>query len=219
MVQRGSAPSDPIARLVCPECGMRFLDFSRIGRFGCGQCYTAFRAPLEDLFRKVHGATHHRGRSPETKPRAIPTPIEEEVRLREELRQAIEREDFEVAAELRRSAENCLVAFEPGGTKPGAGMTTGGSRFSSFEDLAKRSVSWLSGDGQHADMVLSSRVRLARNLAKHRYPMRAEPQEAEEVVALVRTAIEKAAKPGAPAGFSNRRRSHAKTATYWSKGI
>ena len=80
---------------------MRFMDFSRIGRFGCGQCYTAFRAPLEDLFRKVHGATHHRGRSPETKQRSLPSPVEEEVRLKEELKQAIEREDFELAAEIR----------------------------------------------------------------------------------------------------------------------
>ena len=63
--------------------------------------------------------------------------------------------------------------------------------FTSFEDVVKRSVSWLSGDGEHADIVVSSRVRLARNLTKHRYPMRAEPSEAAEVVALVRTAVEK----------------------------
>jgi len=101
MVKPGSAKSDPIARLVCSECGMRFVDFSRVGRFGCGHCYTAFRAPLEDLFRKIHGATRHRGR---TAPRhAVPTKssVEEEVRLKEELRRAIEREEFELAAELR----------------------------------------------------------------------------------------------------------------------
>ncbi|MBI3871635.1 MAG: UvrB/UvrC motif-containing protein [candidate division Zixibacteria bacterium] len=101
MVQRGASPSDPIARLVCPECGMRSMDFSRLGRFGCGQCYTAFRAPLEDLFRKVHGATRHRGRTPQPTGRPQQTPIEEEVRLKEDLRKAIEREDFELAAELR----------------------------------------------------------------------------------------------------------------------
>jgi len=101
MVQRGAAGSDPIARLVCPECGMRFVDFSRIGRFGCGQCYTAFRAPLEDLFRKVHGATRHRGRTPDTAAVATRSPVEEEVKIKEELRRAIEREDFELAAELR----------------------------------------------------------------------------------------------------------------------
>ncbi|MEW5701063.1 MAG: UvrB/UvrC motif-containing protein [Candidatus Zixiibacteriota bacterium] len=101
MVQRGSTPSDPIARLVCPECGMRFLDFSRIGRFGCGHCYTAFRAPLEDLFRKVHGATRHRGRNPDTRETTRQSPVEEEVRVKEDLKRAIEREDFELAAELR----------------------------------------------------------------------------------------------------------------------
>lgn len=63
--------------------------------------------------------------------------------------------------------------------------------FSSFDDVVKRPVSWMAGDGDHADIVVSSRVRLARNLTKHRYPMRAEPNEAAEVVALVRTAIEK----------------------------
>ena len=101
MVQRSTTASDPIARLVCAECGMRFVDFSRVGRFGCGQCYTAFRAPLEDLFRKVHGATRHRGRSPDTATEVRESTVEAEVRIKEDLRRAIEREDFELAAELR----------------------------------------------------------------------------------------------------------------------
>ncbi|MEW5701064.1 MAG: protein arginine kinase [Candidatus Zixiibacteriota bacterium] len=62
---------------------------------------------------------------------------------------------------------------------------------SSFDDLTRQPVSWLAGSGDHADVVLSSRVRLARNLAKHRYPVRAEPEEAAEVVSLARTAVEK----------------------------
>lgn len=40
-------------------------------------------------------------------------------------------------------------------------------------------------------MVLSSRVRLARNLAKHSYPVRAEPAEAQEIVTYVKTAVDK----------------------------
>lgn len=101
MVQPGEAKSDPIARLVCSECGMRFVDFSRVGRFGCGHCYTAFRAPLEDLFRKIHGATRHRGRTAPRLDVSTQSTVEEEVRLKEELRRAIEREEFELAAELR----------------------------------------------------------------------------------------------------------------------
>jgi protein arginine kinase activator len=101
MVQRGATPTDPIAKLVCSSCGMRFVDFTRIGRFGCGECYAAFRVPLEELFRKVHGATRHRGRTPMSKGAGEVNPIEEEVRLKEDLKRAIEREDFELAAELR----------------------------------------------------------------------------------------------------------------------
>jgi protein arginine kinase len=62
---------------------------------------------------------------------------------------------------------------------------------SSFDDLAGRRVSWLAGTGEHAEVILSSRVRLARNLAKHRYPVRAEPEEAAEVVSLAKIAVEK----------------------------
>jgi protein arginine kinase activator len=101
MVKPDAGTSDPIARLVCPECGMRFVDFSRVGRFGCGHCYSAFRAPLEDLFRKIHGATRHRGRTAPRKVESTQNLVEEEVRLKEELKRAVEREDFELAAELR----------------------------------------------------------------------------------------------------------------------
>ena len=111
MVKPGEAKSDPIARLVCSECGMRFVDFSRVGRFGCGHCYTAFRAPLEDLFRKIHGATRHRGRTAPRHADSTKSMVEEEVRLKEELRRAIEREEFELAAELRDRLKH--LAFDP----------------------------------------------------------------------------------------------------------
>ncbi len=61
----------------------------------------------------------------------------------------------------------------------------------SFDDLIKRPVTWLSGDGEHANVVLSSRIRLARNLSKHRYPVRAEPDEAREVVELVKAVVDR----------------------------
>lgn len=63
--------------------------------------------------------------------------------------------------------------------------------FESFDDLVGRRVTWLSGAGEHADVVLSSRIRLARNLSRHRFPSRAEPDEARAVVELVRLAVEK----------------------------
>jgi protein arginine kinase activator len=106
MVQRAGTPSDAMAKLVCPGCGMRFVDFTRIGRFGCGECYTSFRVPLEDLFRRIHGATCHRGRTPMSIQTGVSSPIEEEVQLKEDLKKAIEREDFELAVELRDQLKN-----------------------------------------------------------------------------------------------------------------
>ncbi|MBD3298707.1 MAG: hypothetical protein GF341_08640 [candidate division Zixibacteria bacterium] len=113
MVKSGGTGTDPIARLVCSECGMRFIDFSRVGRFGCGNCYRAFRAPLEDLFRKIHGATRHCGRTNQQVDHTVKGVVEEEVRLKDELKRAIEREDFELAAALRDRLKALPSQSEP----------------------------------------------------------------------------------------------------------
>lgn len=88
----------------CPECGMTFDEFTRQGRFGCGECYSTFRSSLEQIMRKIHGASLHRGRSPESQPKsdeAVPLPVQEEERLSSALTKAIDSEDFERAAEIR----------------------------------------------------------------------------------------------------------------------
>jgi protein arginine kinase activator len=94
-----------IASLKCPNCGLTFSDFTGTGRFGCGDCYKAFRSRLEGIMRKVHGASLHRGTIPGAvdKPDSenLPMPIKEEERLEAELKKAIESEEFERAAEIR----------------------------------------------------------------------------------------------------------------------
>lgn len=91
--------------ITCATCGLTFDDFTRLGRFGCGDCYRAFRNRLEPIMRKIHGASLHRGRGPilpndgnETVETAS---VREEERLETELKRAIEAEDFERAVELR----------------------------------------------------------------------------------------------------------------------
>jgi protein arginine kinase activator len=86
--------------VVCPACGLSFSDFAKVGRLGCGSCYVTFKEQLDDLLRKVHGSTRHRGKFPNTK-RDVMKPLWEENKLQEELRKAIEQEDFERAAQLR----------------------------------------------------------------------------------------------------------------------
>ncbi len=89
----------------CSMCGLTFHEFTRKGRFGCGECYKKFRTRLEPIMRKIHGASLHRGRGPFVKATGENSqkmlPIKEEERLEAELQRAIESEDFERAAEIR----------------------------------------------------------------------------------------------------------------------
>jgi protein arginine kinase activator len=84
----------------CQRCGATFQDFRETGRLGCPDCYRAFEAPLRDLLRRLHGSTHHLGeRYAEREPQ--PAAREKAADLREQLRLAVETENFELAAELR----------------------------------------------------------------------------------------------------------------------
>lgn len=86
----------------CPSCGMTFEDFGKVGRLGCGQCYRTFRTELSDLLRKIHGSHEHRGSVPSGQAETVSVkPFKEEKQLRDELKKAIESEDFEKAASLR----------------------------------------------------------------------------------------------------------------------
>jgi protein arginine kinase len=63
-----------------------------------------------------------------------------------------------------------------------------------FDDLVKKSASWLSGEGKSAEIVLSSRVRLARNITTFPFPPVADTDTREKVLAYVKTAIDKTEK-------------------------
>jgi protein arginine kinase activator len=87
----------------CAGCNATLRDFRETGRVGCAECYAAFDAPLRELLRRLHGSTHHtgmqyqRGEGPPVRPEPGRTDLE----LREQLRRAVESEQFELAAELR----------------------------------------------------------------------------------------------------------------------
>jgi len=85
----------------CSFCQASYKDFRASGRLGCARCYSTFEPQLRDLLQRVHGATRHTGRqygspAPEHLQR-VSTVLE----LREQLRRAIELEQFEQAARLR----------------------------------------------------------------------------------------------------------------------
>jgi protein arginine kinase activator len=99
---KGAEQQLPAARTgeSCVRCGATFQDFRETGRLGCPDCYRAFETPLRDLLRRLHGSTHHLGeRYAEREDRVAA--VEQAADLREQLRLAVETENFELAAELR----------------------------------------------------------------------------------------------------------------------
>ena len=83
----------------CPCCQQTFLDFRKTSRLGCANDYRVFRERLEPLLRSVHGATLHRGKRP-TRFVSVDAGAML-VRLRNEMRDAIQIEDYKRAAVLR----------------------------------------------------------------------------------------------------------------------
>ncbi len=82
---------------ICKGCGFSYADFKKIGRLGCAGCYKTFEEALVPLLRRIHGSAEHIGKSPLKKISAAPA-IEE---VRRKLKMAVEKEEFENAAELR----------------------------------------------------------------------------------------------------------------------
>ncbi len=87
----------------CPNCGLGYQDFRRIGRLGCSQCYETFKDSLKVLLKRIHGSTQHLGRTPTrtARPAAPPQKKSAIELLRAKLQKAIEMEEFEEAARLR----------------------------------------------------------------------------------------------------------------------
>lgn len=84
----------------CEQCGLTYAQFSKLGRFGCSECYRYFGERLDPVFKRVHGNTIHVGKVPKRTGGLIKYKREVE-RLKKELALRIEREEFEQAAKLR----------------------------------------------------------------------------------------------------------------------
>ncbi|MBW3596098.1 MAG: UvrB/UvrC motif-containing protein [Planctomycetes bacterium] len=82
----------------CPVCGISFQEFRQVGRLGCPHDYQSFGDELEPLLLNIHGAVEHKGKRPK---RGASQRQGELLRLRREMQEAIEREDYERASELR----------------------------------------------------------------------------------------------------------------------
>jgi protein arginine kinase activator len=102
----------------CDTCSLTFPQFVKVGRFGCANCYDAFREQLSPVIRRLHsGNSSHNGKIP----KRIGGNIQLQrniASLKKTLSEHIAREEFEKAVELRdqiRTLEKTLAEKRKGG--------------------------------------------------------------------------------------------------------
>lgn len=135
--------ADIRGQVVCPTCGTSFDDFVEDSRFGCGDCYGVFDLLISDKMKQLQGSESYKGKQPKFKSSfekevpEIPEQIQpsggeetegetgngsaetaalkKEIRgLEAQLKEALQKEDYEQAAqlrdrvrELRKEAKGC----------------------------------------------------------------------------------------------------------------
>lgn len=88
----------------CGSCGMGDVDFQKISRFGCSDCYDVFEAEVEDVAKSFQKGNRHIGRFPKAM-----SSEEDMARLRGMLDEAVALQNFEEAARIR----DVINSFEP----------------------------------------------------------------------------------------------------------
>lgn len=89
----------------CPNCGIKFFDIRQTGKLGCAQCYMAFEQELEPSLRRIHGNRQHIGKIPLRGGEKVLWRRQIEG-LKQRLQEAVAREEYEEAAEIRDQIKN-----------------------------------------------------------------------------------------------------------------
>lgn len=96
-----------IEDMTCPECDITWRQFRKEGLLGCPHDYVAFEEPLRKLIERTQeGASAHVGRAPRRTGGKHFQRLTL-LRLRQELQQAIDQEDYEAAVRLRDEISKC----------------------------------------------------------------------------------------------------------------
>lgn len=97
---RDKQENKPATDTQCAACGLTFSQFSQIGRLGCSECFKAFETQLKPLLRRIHGGSAHTGKVP-LKIQGRVKAVREIDQLKDALKEKVNREAFEEAAQLR----------------------------------------------------------------------------------------------------------------------
>jgi protein arginine kinase activator len=98
--QSEAESTKPLPKVKCSVCGLSYGEFRQHGRLGCSRCYETFFDNLKDLLRRIHGSNDHVGKVPRSAREEF-IARKELKKLQQEMRRAVEKEEFEKAANLR----------------------------------------------------------------------------------------------------------------------
>ena len=94
---------DELSKEVCDFCGTSFEDFKNSGLIGCDHCYDYFENKLKDIIENVQGANYHVGKTAlDHNQLTYDEKIED---LREQINRAVDKEDYETAAKIKKQIE------------------------------------------------------------------------------------------------------------------
>lgn len=93
--QMGASPMFHMQEKTCPECGYTLSQFKRNSLLGCDKCYTHFREELKPMIKRIHGTVFNK---PDTDNASKTDDLS---KLKAQLQEAIAKEDYERAAQLR----------------------------------------------------------------------------------------------------------------------
>lgn len=85
----------------CPNCGRTYYEFQKSGKFGCGECYNAFYAPVKATLGRMQKGTTHTGKIPGKQSAGL-LKKRKVAELKEQLAMAVSKEDYELAAKLHK---------------------------------------------------------------------------------------------------------------------
>jgi protein arginine kinase activator len=84
----------------CPNCGMTYDTFRSTGKFGCSHCIDSFKTRVMPVIKSIQGYDRHTGKIPKRAGGSYRVQMDIE-KMKNDLRNAVECEKYELAAELR----------------------------------------------------------------------------------------------------------------------
>lgn len=82
----------------CNSCGLTYDEFSNTGMLGCERCYDTFSNRLDGVLNRIHGSNRHLIND---KKESNKKELSELDKLKNELKDCIEKEEYEKAAVIR----------------------------------------------------------------------------------------------------------------------